>query len=149
MKRPSLSEQFEKRMRDELTEPHAPPPSATINASSTETRGNKNSDAPKRTITRADRSAKAAGGKKGAKHTMTPPNWEAIAKAAGWKEGGKRALGWEQLNVLVPGDVRRAAKAKASQTDRDLSNVVTDLLRQWISSTPTIVEHGKSTRRAL
>ena len=62
-------------------------------------------------------------------------DWQEKAKRAGWREGGKRASGWEQFNVLVPGDVRRAVKAKALQIDCDLSAVVTDLLRKWLDKT--------------
>jgi hypothetical protein len=71
--------------------------------------------------------------KPAAKKSRAQPDWQAEAKRSGWRPGGKRLQGWEQLNVLVPGDVRRAARAKALQTDRDLSGVVTDLLKEWIA----------------
>ena len=45
---------------------------------------------------------------------------------------GKRSQGWVQLNVLVPKELRQQAKVKALMEERELSEVVAELLRQWV-----------------
>lgn len=44
---------------------------------------------------------------------------------------GKRAQGWVQLNTYVPEDLRTRAKIKALQQGKDLSDVVSELLKRW------------------
>ena len=47
---------------------------------------------------------------------------------------GRRRQGYEQLNVLVPSGLRQAARIKAMQANRDLSDVVSEFLQGWVSS---------------
>ncbi len=53
--------------------------------------------------------------------------------AGGRRKPGKRSLGWVQLNVQVPEDLRTKAKIKALQDGKDLSDVITTLLQKWTS----------------
>ena len=48
------------------------------------------------------------------------------------KKTSRRAAGHVQLNVLLPESLRKAAKMKALQEDRDLSEVIEGLLRKWL-----------------
>lgn len=50
------------------------------------------------------------------------------------RKPGKKKLGWVQLNSYVPEDLRTRAKVKALQQDRDLSDIVTELLEVWVAS---------------
>jgi hypothetical protein len=45
---------------------------------------------------------------------------------------GRRKAGCEQLNVLVPVDIKIQAKIRAIKDGRDLSEIVTDLLSRWL-----------------
>lgn len=54
-----------------------------------------------------------------------------VSEGSDRRKPGKRSLGWVQLNVQVPADVRARAKIKAIQEDTDLSEVVTRLLTEW------------------
>ena len=47
------------------------------------------------------------------------------------RKSGKRSQGWIQLNVYVPEELRIKVKVKALQEDRDMSDVVTELLTAW------------------
>ena len=40
-------------------------------------------------------------------------------------------MGWTQLNVYVPEELRIKAKVEALQEDHDMSDVVTELLTAW------------------
>ena len=51
--------------------------------------------------------------------------------AASERKPGKRRMGWTQLNVYVPEELRTKAKVKALQENRDVSDVVTELLTAW------------------
>lgn len=46
---------------------------------------------------------------------------------------GRRRAGHEQLNVLLPANVRREARVKAMREGRDISDVVTQLLQSWLT----------------
>lgn len=48
------------------------------------------------------------------------------------RKTGKRSLGWVQMNMYVPEELRTKAKVKALQQNCDLSDVVTELLREWV-----------------
>ena len=48
------------------------------------------------------------------------------------RKPGKRSLGWVQLNMYVPEELRTKVKIKALQADRDVSDVVTELLEAWV-----------------
>jgi hypothetical protein len=50
------------------------------------------------------------------------------------RKQGKRSLGWVQLNVQIPEELRTQVKIKALQEGTDMSDVVTELLRTWIRS---------------
>ena len=52
-------------------------------------------------------------------------------RAASERKPGKRRMGWSQLNVYVPEELRIKVKVKALQEDRDVSDVVTELLTAW------------------
>lgn len=52
-------------------------------------------------------------------------------RAASERKPGKRRMGWTQLNVYVPEELRTKAKMRALQENRDLSDVVTELLTAW------------------
>lgn len=45
---------------------------------------------------------------------------------------GKKRLGWVQFNTYIPSDLKTEAKIKAMREDVDLSDVVSDLLREWL-----------------
>ena len=47
------------------------------------------------------------------------------------RKPGKKSLGWVQLNMYVPEELRTKVKIKALQADRDVSDVVTELLEAW------------------
>lgn len=47
------------------------------------------------------------------------------------RKPGKKRLGWTQLNVYVPEALRTKAKVKALQENRDMSEIVTELLTAW------------------
>lgn len=49
------------------------------------------------------------------------------------RKPGKKKLGWVQLNSYVPENLRTRAKVKALQQDRDLSDIVTELLEEWVA----------------
>ncbi len=53
--------------------------------------------------------------------------------ASSQREPGKRRRGWLQLNVYVPKELRTAAKVKALQEGRDISDIVTELLEGWVA----------------
>lgn len=55
----------------------------------------------------------------------------APAPSAAPRKVGKR-MGWVQINVYVPEELRAKAKVKALQKGRDLSDVVADLLTTWV-----------------
>ena len=44
----------------------------------------------------------------------------------------RRAAGHVQLNVLLPSELRKQAKMKALQQDKDLSEVIETLLEKWV-----------------
>ncbi len=48
------------------------------------------------------------------------------------RKPGKKRLGWVQFNTYVPNDLKTEAKIKAMREDVDLSDVVSDLLREWV-----------------
>jgi hypothetical protein len=50
------------------------------------------------------------------------------------RKPGKRSSGWVQLNSYVPGELRTRAKVKALQQNRDLSDIVTELLEDWVNN---------------
>lgn len=52
---------------------------------------------------------------------------------ASQREPGKRRRGWIQLNVYIPKEIRTAAKVKALQEGRDISDIVTELLEGWVA----------------
>ncbi len=52
----------------------------------------------------------------------------------GQRKPGKRRLGWVQLNMYVLEELRTKAKVKALQSERDLSEIVTELLEKWVDS---------------
>ena len=47
------------------------------------------------------------------------------------RKPGKKSLGWVQLNMYVPEELRTKVKIKALQADRDVSEIVTELLEAW------------------
>lgn len=49
------------------------------------------------------------------------------------RKTGKRRLGWAQLNSYVPEELRTRVKVKALQQNRDLSDIVTELLEEWVN----------------
>lgn len=51
------------------------------------------------------------------------------------RKQGKRSLGWVQLNVQVPEELRTRVKIKALQEGTDVSDVVTALLQNWVKKT--------------
>ena len=48
------------------------------------------------------------------------------------RKPGKKSLGWVQLNMYVPEELRTKVKIKALQADRDVSDIVTELLEAWV-----------------
>ena len=64
---------------------------------------------------------------KAEKATRTP-------KKQAVKEPSRRSAGHVQLNVLLPESLRKAAKLRALQEDRDLSEVIETLLRRWLGN---------------
>lgn len=48
------------------------------------------------------------------------------------RKPGKKSLGWVQLNMYVPEELRTRVKIKALQADRDVSDIVTELLEAWV-----------------
>lgn len=74
---------------------------------------------------------------KGAERTDAPQPAPALLEGQtprGQRKPGKKRLGWVQLNMYVPEELRTKAKVKALQSERDLSEVVTELLEKWIDS---------------
>lgn len=61
------------------------------------------------------------------------PNQHASLHAPKARRAGRRASGHVQLNVLLPEDLRRAAKIKAMRQDREISEVVEEFLTKWVS----------------
>ncbi len=63
---------------------------------------------------------------------MVAPLEEPTQSVTVQRKPGKRRQGWVQLNNYVPEELRIRAKVKALQQNRDLSDVVTELLKEWV-----------------
>ena len=66
--------------------------------------------------------------------TLSAVMGKASTPAPSSRKSSKRANGCEQLNVLIPGELRRSAKASAMRQGRDISDVVTELLTGWLAN---------------
>jgi len=68
--------------------------------------------------------------------SAAPPQRKATRKpvrpARKAEKVSRRAAGHVQLNVLLPANLRKQAKVKALQEDRDLSEVIETLLKKWV-----------------
>jgi hypothetical protein len=60
-------------------------------------------------------------------HEATQPNVEPSNR-----KPGKKRLGWVQFNTYIPNDLRTEVKIKAVREDVDLSDVVSQLLQEWV-----------------
>jgi hypothetical protein len=54
-------------------------------------------------------------------------------KPAKAKGPSRRASGYVQLNVLLSGELRKRAKMKALEEDKELSEVIETLLEKWVA----------------
>lgn len=75
---------------------------------------------------------KGAEQKTDAPQPVTAPLEERTQTVTTQRKPGKRRQGWVQLNMYVPEELRIRAKVKALQQDRDLSDIVTELLEVWV-----------------
>ena len=66
----------------------------------------------------------------------------AIGSTRGDREPGKRARGYVQINVLVPSEIRAGVQLALNfdPERRDLSQLVADLLANWIEQQPEVVQ---------
>ena len=68
--------------------------------------------------------------------TQKPKADAAAADARSRARVGKRSdEGWTQLNIFVPKNVRRRLKVHAAETEEELSEIVTRLLRVHLGMT--------------
>ncbi len=63
---------------------------------------------------------------------VTPPLEEETQTVTARRKPGKKKLGWVQINMYVPEELRTRAKVKALQEGRDLSDIGKELLEVWI-----------------
>ena len=48
------------------------------------------------------------------------------------RKPGKKRLGWVQISLYIPEELRTKVKMKALQQNRDLTDVVAELLEGWV-----------------
>ncbi len=48
------------------------------------------------------------------------------------RKPGKKRLGWVQISLYIPEELRTKVKMKALQQNRDLTDVVAELLAEWV-----------------
>lgn len=71
-----------------------------------------------------------------------PSRSEQDERAAPKDEAGKRARGYIQIGGLIPPDIRMDLRVALSldPDGRDLSELLTDLLQEWLDSLPANVQ---------
>ena len=72
--------------------------------------------------------------------TTTPPN-------EGGRKPGKRKSGFVQIAGLIPPDTRDGLNIALAFETRDLSEVLTDLLNDWLESQPAHVRAAIEAKR--
>ncbi len=57
---------------------------------------------------------------------------DSVRSTKAQRKPGKKRLGWVQISLYIPEELRTKVKMKALQQNRDLTDVVAELLEGWV-----------------